>query len=97
MGRMIRKGRGCVARDGRTGRDSEGESGMRVTINGKQEEITDDVTVEGLLAARNIESPNMVSAELNGTMLKRSEFETQKVREGDVVEFLYFMGGGSGE
>ncbi len=69
---------------------------MKVRINGKEEEISGDPTIEGLLACRNVESPNMVSLELNGAILKRSEFEERKVHEGDVVEFLYFMGGGSG-
>lgn len=68
---------------------------MNVRINGNQEEIAEDLTIQGLLAYRNVESPNMVSVELNGTILKRPEFEEKKVAEGDVIEFLYFMGGGS--
>ncbi len=36
----------------------------------------------------------MVSVELNGQILKRSEFETTKLKDDDKVEFLYYMGGG---
>jgi sulfur carrier protein len=31
---------------------------------------------------------------LNGEILRRSEFDNTSVADGDVVEFLYFMGGG---
>jgi sulfur carrier protein len=41
--------------------------------------------------------PDMVSVELNGKILKRSDFETTALNEGDKVEFLYFMGGGGKE
>jgi sulfur carrier protein len=40
--------------------------------------------------------PDMVSVELNETVLQRAEFETTRLREGDRVELLYFMGGGRG-
>jgi sulfur carrier protein len=68
---------------------------MRLSINGKQEEIAGDLTVRELLAYRNVQSPETVSVELNGVILRRTEFDEVKVKEGDVLEFLYFMGGGS--
>jgi sulfur carrier protein len=39
----------------------------------------------------------MVSVELNGEILERTLFGTTLLKDGDRVEFLYFMGGGSGE
>jgi sulfur carrier protein len=36
-----------------------------------------------------------VTVELNGEILLRGDFDTTQVREGDGVEFLYFMGGGN--
>lgn len=69
---------------------------MRLTINGEQQEIAEGYTIGELLAARNVESPLMVSVELNGVILKRTDFDTLRVKEGDAIEFLYFMGGGSG-
>lgn len=68
---------------------------MRLSINGKQEEIAGDLTVRELLVYRNVQSPEMVSVELNGVILRRTEFDEARVKEGDIVEFLYFMGGGS--
>jgi sulfur carrier protein len=40
--------------------------------------------------------PEMVSVELNGQILRRAEFESTALEDNDKVEFLYFMGGGSG-
>ena len=67
---------------------------MKVRVNGKQEEIAGDLTIVGLIAAKNVQFPTQVSVELNGDILDRAEFDT-KIKEGDVIEFLYFMGGGS--
>ncbi len=68
---------------------------MKIIINGNQEDINGNLTVRELLAYKKVEMPDMVSVELNGAILKRSEFETIKIRENDIVEFLYFMGGGT--
>jgi sulfur carrier protein len=38
----------------------------------------------------------MVSVELNGQILRRTEFDETTLEDNDKVEFLYFMGGGSG-
>ena len=38
--------------------------------------------------------PDMVSVELNGEYLDRDVFDSTPVKDGDEVEFLYFMGGG---
>ena len=67
---------------------------MTITINGKDAEIISDLSITELLASQDVESPDMVSVQLNGEIVERSNFETSKVSAGDTVEFLYFMGGG---
>lgn len=71
--------------------DQEG-SRMRVKLNGKVEDVQQG-TVLDLLKARNIE-PQMVSVEHNLKILEKDEFATTMLREGDSIEFLYYMGGG---
>jgi sulfur carrier protein len=44
----------------------------------------------------NVEDPLYVTVELNGDILERSDFDRLMVRDGDKIEFLYFMGGGRG-
>ncbi len=68
---------------------------MNLVVNGKETNITDDLAVSELLIQENVKMPNMVSVELNGQILKRTEFETTILKNDDKVEFLYFMGGGS--
>lgn len=65
---------------------------MLVKINGKSEEVQ-GATVLDLLKARNID-PHMVAVELNTQMLERDHLATTSVKEGDQLEFLFYMGGG---
>ncbi|WP_238339227.1 sulfur carrier protein ThiS [Candidatus Manganitrophus noduliformans] len=67
---------------------------MRVKINGKQEEVQ-ETTLLDLLKAKKIE-PRMVTVELNAKMVDRSSLDQTRIQEGDEIEFLFFMGGGSG-
>ena len=67
---------------------------MNVTVNGEQAEFSDEMTVSELLTDQNVKMPEMVSVELNGKILKRSEFDSATLADGDSIEFLYFMGGG---
>ena len=66
---------------------------MKVTLNGKAEQLQDQTSVADLLISRKIR-PEMVSVELNGAILHRSKFGVTQISEGDKVEFLYYMGGG---
>ena len=69
---------------------------MNLVVNGKKTNITDGLTVSQLLVRENVKMPNMVSVEINGQILKRTEFEETILKDDDKVEFLYFMGGGRG-
>lgn len=65
---------------------------MQVQINGKMEEVQ-GATVLDLLKARNID-PHMVAVEVNSHMIERDLLATTPVKEGDQLEFLFYMGGG---
>ena len=69
---------------------------MKLVINGEDSVLDDALTVSELLTVKEVKMPEMVSVEINGQILKRTEFETKELAEGDKIEFLYFMGGGSG-
>ncbi|MCP4340839.1 MAG: sulfur carrier protein ThiS [Desulfobulbaceae bacterium] len=70
---------------------------MKIMINGEKMEMCTSLTVAELLKERKIESPDMVSVELNEQILAKDTFSTTLLQENDAVEFLYFMGGGSGK
>jgi sulfur carrier protein len=65
---------------------------MRVTINGKAEEMSGSTVLE-ILTAKDV-SPQMVAVELNSKMLERDELSSTVVKDGDAIELLFYMGGG---
>ncbi len=67
---------------------------MKLVVNGNEVDCSDGLAVSKLLVGQNVKMPDMVSVELNGKILKRNDFETTTLKEGDKLEFLYFMGGG---
>jgi len=69
---------------------------MRITINGEVEDIeAKDVTIARLLEIKKVESPDMVSVQVNGTIIEREQYGVKVIAENDELEFLYFMGGGA--
>ena len=69
---------------------------MKLVVNGEDTIIADGLTVSSLLVEQKVKMPDMVSVELNGQILRRTEFDSTTLSAGDAVEFLYFMGGGHG-
>jgi len=69
---------------------------MNIVVNGEQVNCGDALTVSKLLIEQKVKMPDMVSVELNGQIVRRTEFEQTVLKNDDKVEFLYFMGGGCG-
>ncbi|MCX7798573.1 MAG: sulfur carrier protein ThiS [Melioribacter sp.] len=69
---------------------------MQLTINGKTETIEKEkITISELLKIKNVQMPEMVSVELNGEIIERSDYDKIELKDSDTIEFLYFMGGGT--
>ena len=51
-------------------------------------------TVAQLIIDENVETPEYVTVTINDEFVKSGTFEETTLKDGDVVEFLYFMGGG---
>ena len=67
---------------------------MRITLNGDAHELAGPLTVTELLAQLQID-PRRVAVEHNLIVLKRDAFDRTTVGEGDDVEIVNFVGGGS--
>lgn len=67
---------------------------MTITVAGKKKEYNDGLTVSGLIEAENVESPLYVTVTINDDFVKSDEFDSTVIKDGDEIEFLYFMGGG---
>jgi sulfur carrier protein len=69
---------------------------MQITINGELEQLDgENLSLSKLLEIRNVESPDMVSVQLNGEFVDKKNYQTTVLADNDTVEFLYFMGGGA--
>jgi sulfur carrier protein len=65
---------------------------MQLTINGKPEELEGSTVME-ILKTKDID-PHMVAVELNTKIVERDQLEATPVKDGDKLEFLFYMGGG---
>ncbi len=70
---------------------------MKIKINDATTEIPEGLTITDLLANQKVKMPDMVSVQVNETIVERDAFSSTKVQENDSVDFLYFMGGGREE
>ena len=69
---------------------------MIITINGKETSLTENPhrNIDSLLEELDVSQRLYVNVELNGDIIDRELFVMTPVNPGDVIEFLYFMGGG---
>lgn len=69
---------------------------MKIFINGKGEKIKDGLTVEKLLEIKKIRK-EIVTIELNNEIIQKKKYAGTVLKDGDILEFIYYMGGGSGD
>lgn len=67
---------------------------MIITVAGEKKEYKDGLTVNELIVLENVETPEYVTVSLNDEFVAKDAFDTA-LKDGDNVEFLYFMGGGA--
>lgn len=67
---------------------------MKITVAGVNKEVADNITVAQLVIDEKVETPEYVTVTINDEFVESGAFESTKLKDGDVVEFLYFMGGG---
>ena len=67
---------------------------MKIIVAGNEKEYPEGITVEQLIEAENVEMPLYVTVAINDDFILTADRATRQLREGDKVEFLYFMGGG---
>jgi len=69
---------------------------MKITVNGKTKELElTTITIADLLKIENVANPDMVSVQKNGDFINKDDFNSATISNGDEVDFLFFMGGGS--
>lgn len=69
-------------------------SNMKITVAGVDKEVKDGLTLVELIEVENVETPEYVTVAINDDFVKKDDIQSTVIKEGDSVEFLYFMGGG---
>ena len=66
----------------------------KIIVNGEAQEVQLPLTLTELIKQNDVQQPEMVSVQVNEDFVDRSEWDGIQIKEGDTVDFLYFMGGG---
>ena len=66
----------------------------KITVNAESQEVNLPLTLTELIKQNNVEQPDMVSVQVNDDFVDRTEWDGIQIKDGDNVDFLYFMGGG---
>ena len=67
---------------------------MNITVGGEKKDVAEGLTLAELIEQEKVENPDYVTVAVNDAFVDHAQFATHKLAAGDVVEFLYFMGGG---
>ena len=67
---------------------------MFITVAGEKKEVKDGLTLPELIEQEKVETPEYVTVSINEEFVESDKQESTVLKDGDVVEFLYFMGGG---
>ena len=66
----------------------------KIYVNGDAQEVNLPLNVSELINNSNVQQPEMVSVQVNEEFAEREDWDAIQLKEGDKVDFLYFMGGG---
>ena len=67
----------------------------KIYVNGDVQEVSLPLNVSELIQLSDVQQPDMVSVQVNEEFAEREDWEKIQLKEGDKVDFLYFMGGGA--
>ena len=67
---------------------------LGISPGGIDFDACDNMTVSELLARLDVKTPDIVTVWINGKIVKRSGFESTHLKEGDRMDFRYFVVGG---
>ncbi len=66
---------------------------MKLIVNGEEKEFDRELTIKELVEELGIKVPNFAVA-VGMDVIPKSEYETYKLKDGDRVEIVHFVGGG---
>ena len=70
------------------------EDEITITVAGEKKEYKDGLTLPELIVKENVDMPEYVTVSINEEFVATEDKPKTVLKDGDNVEFLYFMGGG---
>lgn len=67
---------------------------MFITVAGNKKEVEEGLTLPELIKQEQVEMPDYVTVSINDEFVETDARAATILKDGDQVEFLYFMGGG---
>lgn len=67
----------------------------KIFVNGEAQEVSLPKTISELIKENKVFQPEMVTVQVNEEFVERDVWDNSQLNEGDKIDFLYFMGGGS--
>ena len=67
---------------------------MKLQVNGEEREVPGTLTLAALIEQLGMR-PDRVAIELNREIVAREQWAASQLREGDRLEIVHFVGGGS--
>ena len=67
---------------------------ISITINGDTKNVDDGMSVKALLTSLGLD-PNKVALERNREIVPRSTYDDVEIVDGDQLEIVHFIGGGT--
>ncbi|MCI7814296.1 MAG: sulfur carrier protein ThiS [Lachnospiraceae bacterium] len=66
---------------------------MILKVAGEDKKYEEGLTLKELISLEEVQMPEYVTVSINDEFVEKENFDKTILSEGDVVEFLYFMGG----
>ena len=66
---------------------------MHITVNGQKKKISPSQNLREVIGLFS-KSPAVLIAEVNGTIVKKAQWDAVSVNDGDTIELVSFVGGG---
>ena len=67
----------------------------KITVNGEVQEVQSGISLTELINQNKVAQHEMVAVQVSADYGDQTEWDALEIKEGDVVDFLYFMGGGT--
>lgn len=67
----------------------------QIIVNDEKQDVLLPLTLGELIKINKVFQPEMVTVQVNEEFVERDVWDKTQLKEGDRVDFLYFMGGGA--